>query len=54
MADKKKKANSTYQKYKKRPFKYDQTPLHRAGEGIAVNRRNVQTFNARLNITPSG
>ncbi len=52
MTDKKKKAKSTYQKHKKRPFKYDQTPLHRPGEGIPVTSRNVQAFNARLNITP--
>lgn len=52
MADQKKKAKSPYQKYKKRPFKYDQTPLHRAGEGIAVTPQNMRTFWARLNITP--
>ncbi len=43
-------AVSPYTKYSKRPYKYNQTPLHKEGKGIPTTAKNIREFDERLGI----
>ena len=45
---KKRKKQSCYQKFGKTEYRYHNTPLHKAGEGIAITPGNLRNWHERI------
>ena len=42
------KAMSPYRRHNKVPYKYPNTPLHKANEGVPVTQKTLASFAARI------